>query len=233
MNGLDLAEIEESLRSGTRILFSVTFVTPESPELAQLPEQWLQIARSPAPEERRATAVALWNHDLLQQIPRFRHELEANLIDVRTCLERGCPALTYTLKDIDDRYVSWVGYDPRSFQQPLFWESFPEPLQVFLREVHAGFVAFGCEMYGIMRPIYMKTVADWLVNTPAIEDYNHINVIPAARLLGITRDGGNLWYHVSPDVPGKFVLIYEGLPDREPTDFSPAWDDLLMGGLEG
>ncbi|MBM0240276.1 hypothetical protein JNW88_29980 [Micromonospora sp. ATA32] len=69
-------------------------------------------------------------------------------------------------EDDDGDLASWVGYDPRSFgREPPFWGSFPEPLQVFLRDVHAGFASWDMMSFGPARPVDMETVAD-LAHSP-------------------------------------------------------------------
>lgn len=45
--------------------------------------------------------------------------------------------------------------------------------------------------------------------------------IASNRLLCVTKDGGNLLFCVSPDLPvGQAALVYEG--DIDPQDFGPA-----------
>jgi hypothetical protein len=209
--------------------WSLTFVSPDSPELPRVPEQWLPIALSTDPETRRRTALALWNQSLLDLLPRFAEALHTRFVDVQVAITDDSAVLVYVAKANNGEYVGWVGYEPRSFGElPPFWDSFPEPLRVFLRDVHAGFVSGSRLAFGPVRPRHMETLADVSDWPEGIPDWEAD--IASTRLLQITTDGGILSYCLSPDLaPGQIALVYEG--DVDPQDFGSELDDLMMSRL--
>ncbi|MFC4535769.1 hypothetical protein [Sphaerisporangium dianthi] len=226
MTRAGLAEIAETVAG-----LALTFVEPGSAEVTRFPESWRPIARSSDPAHRHRSALALWSREFLDLVPRFAGALETRFFDVRAGVTGDRPVLVYVAEAEDGGYVSWIGYDPRDFgEPPPFWESFPGPLRVFLREVHAGFVSGRQAAFGPARPVSMDTLAnlaDYPDGVPGWEDAE----MSTTRLVQIATDGGHLYYCLSPDLsPGEIALIYEGDIDRQ--DFSAQLDELMMSRLE-
>jgi hypothetical protein len=201
-------------------------------DLDLLPTAWRPIALATDPAIRRTTALALWGGDLLALLPNLAQILHERLADVRVCLTGGTPALVYVVAGDYERWVTWIGYDPRTFgTEPPFWELFPAELRSFLREVHAGFVSREPDRYGPVPPREMLTMADRIGVPEAIEDFDDVNDIAAARLLVLAREGELMYYCVSPDAePGEIVQFYEGDIDARP--FWPALDKVFPLRLE-
>jgi hypothetical protein len=225
-------DIEATLESWSNWPFK--FVGPHAApaDLDLLPQAWRAIALATDSAERGASALALWNDDLLTQLPQFTQVLRERLADVRVCLTDGIPALVYVVSGENLPWVTWLGYDPRSFgEQPPFWDLFPAELRKFLREVHAGFVSRDIYHYGPTRPAWMRTIAASMGNSAAIEDFDDVSDIPADQLVVIARDGGLVQYCVSPDAePGQVVTLYEG--DVDAVSFGSALDQLFLLGLD-
>lgn len=199
--------------------------------IAQVPDQWRQVVLAGDPRARVEAALALWNHSFLELVPQFADMLRTCCVDVRAYITSAEPILTYVIQTDHGQYVSWIGHDPRSFEYPLYWESFPEPLQVFLREVHAGFISVEWILFGLARPAQMETLASLAGLPEGIPDWDAGSEIPSTRLLVITKDSGALHYCVSPDLPvGKIALVYEG--DCDPYDVGTELDELMLSRLE-
>jgi hypothetical protein len=227
MTGVDQGMIAASV-----LRRSLAFVEEGSSDVSLVPEQWHPILLSADAESRRQTALALWNRDFLDLVPRFARALHTHLEDVRVCIVDDCPALVYVTESDDGECISWVGYDPRSFgDPPLFWDSFPDPLQVFLRKVHAGFTS-GLEAdYGPMRPEDMDTIANLAYCPEGIPGWEEISEIASTRLLQFAADGGLMKYCVSPDLTrGEIALVYEGTVDARALGVE--LDELLMMRFE-
>ncbi|MEU7612573.1 hypothetical protein [Micromonospora sp. NPDC049204] len=209
--------------------WSLAFVGPDSAELSRIPAQWWPIARSTDPANRCRSAAALWNRGLLDLLPRFTEALRTRFVDVQAAITDDCPVLVYVGRADDGGSVGWVGYDPRSFgEPPPFWDSFPEPLRVFLREVHAGFVSGDRLSYGPVRPRHMETLADLSDWPEGIDGWEAD--IESTRLLQISSDGGLLSYCLTLDLrPGQVALVYEGLVGAK--DFGSELDELLTSRL--
>ncbi|MFG2287610.1 hypothetical protein ACGFOU_16325 [Streptomyces sp. NPDC048595] len=211
--------------------WSPTFVGGDSDETARIPEKWRPIVLSAEAEDRRRTALSLWNRGFLDLLPEFAAVLDEHCVDVRVCIADNTPALVYVLETDDGEPVSWIGYDPGAFQEPDFWESFPEAVKVFLREVHAGFVSASRDAFGVARPVDMGTLAELAGFPDGVPGWEGESRISSTRLLQITTDGGLLKYCLSPDLAvGKVALVYEG--DIDPKDFGTEIDDLLMSRFE-
>ncbi|UQA96891.1 hypothetical protein [Streptomyces halobius] len=211
--------------------WSLTFVGNDSDEISRIPEKWRPIALSADAESRRRTALSLWNQSFLDLLPEFAEVLNAHCVDVRVCMTDDSPVLAYVLETDDGELVSWVGYDPGTFEEPDFWESFPEPVQVFLRQVHAGFASASTDSFGVARPMEMGTIAELADFPDGVPGWDDDARIPSTRLLQITTDGGILKYCLSPDIAvGKIALVYEG--DIDPKDFGQELDELLMSRFE-
>jgi hypothetical protein len=225
----DPAELAASLCRVEPETFPLTVVGPGSAELPHFPEQWLPIIAEPNPLTRCHQTLALWNPEFLDQLPRFHDQLKTSLVDIRAVIERDCPALVYVLKDLDGIYTSWIGYDPRLFQTPPFWSSFPHPVQTFLQDVHAGFVAQDFDACGVAQPRHMRTMAQLLKRPSTVEAWNERSEITAERLLIITTDGGNMNFCICPEEPGKLVVIYPG--DLTRPDFFPELENLMVHNL--
>ncbi|MGW1372996.1 hypothetical protein ACWD6P_01790 [Streptomyces sp. NPDC002446] len=211
--------------------WSLTFVGEGSVEFSRIPEKWRPIVLSDDAESRRRTALSLWNQSFRELVPEFAEVLDAHCVDVRACITDDSPALVYVLETDDGELVSWVGYDPGTFEEPDFWECFPEPVQVFLRDVHAGFVSASRDGFGVARPSDMGTIAALADFPDGVPGWENEAGIASTRLLQITTDGGILRYCLSPDLAvGKVALVYEG--DVDPKDFGQELDELLMSRYE-
>ncbi len=219
---MDAVEIADSLGN-----WSLEFVEAGSEELVRIPEEWRPVVQSADPGTRRRVALSLWNQDFLDLLPEFATLLTSRCVDVRACVTDDSPVLVYVLETDTGAHVSWVGYEPGSFDEPTFWEVFPEPLQVFLREVHAGFASGDPLAFGVTRPRYMQTLAEVAEFPDGIPGWEENAGISSTRLLQITTDGGILSYCLSPDIgPGQIALVYEG--DIDPMDFGRELDRLMM-----
>ncbi|QRX90510.1 hypothetical protein [Streptomyces noursei] len=207
--------------------WSLTFVGAPCGEVARIPEEWRPIVFAAGPEERRRLALSLWNQGFLDLVPEFAEVLNTHCVDVRVGITDDSPVLVYVLETEERELVSWVGYDPGTFEEPEFWEIFPEAVQVFLREVHAGFVSQRREAFGVARPVDMRTVVE-LAGLPDGEpDGEGRARISARRLLKITTDGDRLKYCLSPDLAvGEVALVYGGA--IVPKDLGQELDDLLI-----
>jgi len=223
----DTAAIAASLAG-----WSLAFVPPGSAEASRVPDQWQPIVSSVDAAERARTALALWNLEFLDLIPRFAAALATRLADVRVCLVGNSPALVYTMTSMKGDLVSWVGYDPRTFAEPPFWDSFPPALRTFLTEVHAGFVSADGASFGPDRPRDMETIAERADFPDGVPGWDEDADIASTRLVIISSDGGILFYCLSPDLgPSRVALVYEG--DIDPQDFGVQFDELMMAGLDG
>ncbi|MFE0641745.1 hypothetical protein ACFW2Y_09080 [Streptomyces sp. NPDC058877] len=202
----------------------------ESDTLSQVPEEWRPIARSEDPQGRCRQALDLWNDDFLDLLPRFAATLRTRLVDVRAAFTDGCPVLVYALRADNGAAVSWIGYHPGAFEEPRFWESFPQPLQDFLRTVHAGFVSGSRTSFGVAPPVHMETLAELADFPDGIPGWTDTAGISSTRLLRISSDGGILYYCASPDIErGKIALVYEG--DIDPQDLGQELDELVTSRL--
>ena len=201
-------------------------------DLEALPEAWRPIAQTTDPAVRRTTALALWNKELLDQLPELSKILRERLADVRACMTDGTPALVYVVRGEHEPWVTWLGYDPRSFgEEPVFWNLIPAELRSFLREVHAGFVSRAHDRYGPIQPAEMQTLAAFAGDPQGLEDWDEIQGIKSTRLLIIAREGELMYYCVSPDTgPGEIVQLYEG--DVDPGPFWPRLDRLFLLRLD-
>src|SRR4051812_26557252 len=221
--------------SGAAILstlenWSPVFAAVDPADAARLPARWRPILLSPDGPTRCQLALDLWNQSFLELVPRFAGTFRDRLVDTRAYLADGVPVLVYVATADEGGYVSWVGYDPRTFgEQPPFWDAVPAPVQVFLREVHAGFTSGSGLGYGPLRPAHMEIfahMADWPEGIPGWEDA----AVASTRLLVIGMDEGLMYWCVSPDLgPGQVAVIYEG--DVDPKDAGPELDELMMIGF--
>ncbi|MEU8328383.1 hypothetical protein [Micromonospora sp. NPDC048839] len=226
MDDVDPAELADMLRDWTSdpVVVGVD-------DAAHLPGPWRSIVTATAPAERRETAVALWNAGFLRLVPRFAAVLRDRLVDVVPYRTADGPALVYVVRADDGHHVPWVGYDPRTFEQPQFWAAFPEPLQEFLRDVHAGFVSGERTGFGPARPEQMLTLAEMADYPDGIPGWDEDSDISSTRLLRISSDGGLLFYCLSPDLPtGEVALVYEG--DVDPRDLGTELDELMTQRLQ-
>jgi hypothetical protein len=213
-----------------------TLAPPGSAPTEPVPEQWRPILESDDAETRRLTALALWNREFLELVPRFAHVLRTELADVRVGHQRGEAVLVYAFEhhDYGERVVTcWIGWDPATFgdAEPPLYECVPEPLRVFYRQVHAGFTAPDRESFGPNSPKYMRTLAGIGHFTEDDADLWDGQDIPWTRLL-IVAIADTTYYCVSPDLPpGQAVQVYEGQPD-DPEDFGPLLDKVMIASFE-
>jgi hypothetical protein len=205
---------------------------------AQLPQSWWPISESDDPEERKHTALALWNIEFLDLIPRFAHALHNGLIDVRIVKHQWIetPSLDYIIA-AGNSYGVWIGENPATFgdQIPPLFESLPQPVQVYLRQVHAGFTTWDRESCGLTPPSLMKTLAShWgdPDDESMVEWYEDTYDPPAfRRLLRVTGRGPHADLLVSPDLPaGTAVTYFE--PDFELKQFGESLDLFMTMPLE-
>ncbi|MFJ1456458.1 hypothetical protein [Nocardia sp. N2S4-5] len=235
-SGLDeisLEAIDPGLGEATAM-----FVAPGVTPPPDLPSQWRPISVSARPQDRCAAALALWNRSFLDMLPRFAAALRDKLADVRVCKLDDAWVLLYVLAPgVGEPYALWAGWDPATFgdTEPPLWDAFPAPVREFLRTVHAGFsrpdYPGAC---GLLPPRYMDTFGAYHgapEGLPEWEDaWGGEDFIPEKRLVPIMDDGGTLYRCVSPNAPGKMVILYEG--DIDPrADFGPELDDVLMQGV--
>lgn len=237
MSQNDLAAVTDTLRG-----LQVTLVEAGSADVPLLPQQWQPILAECDPQTRLAAALALWNAPLLEALPQFAGALRTRFTDVRPCLAdsaanvvprvRAQPALLYLAKGRDGNPLCWIGLDPASFVEPKFWEHFPEPLQMFLRHVHAGFTSAGPIEFGPMHPRYMQTFAEMAGEPDGLADWDEMQEIASTRLLIVAEfNGGLVHYCVSPDLEAdQLAIVFEG--DIDPTHYGAALDEMLMVGLD-
>ena len=211
----------------------ITVLRPGPETRALIPQPWWPIADSTDLEERRLTALALWNREFLNLIPRFAEALAHALVDVRVAKHNkfSAPSLDYALRDGNDELVGWAGQDPRTFgdQLPPLFDSVPQPVQSFLREVHAGFTTYDSLSCGVRAPRHMETLADMLGMPDdnemlewEVEDYD----FPGTQRLLVVSSNDSLELLTSPDLPaGSAVTYFE--PDYEIRQFGPALDTFM------
>jgi hypothetical protein len=207
----------------------------EAKDLAQLPEHWHPIAEGSDPASRRAAAMAWWPAAFLDLAPEFAQRLTDHLTDVRACFaeSEAEPVLVYRADP-----VVWIGRDPRTFTiLSSFWDHLPRPAQDFQRQTHSAFTFPDRESYGLMHPAHMGTIAELARRPAGIRGWDEAMAartgrrIASNRLLTVTRDCGNLWLCVSPDLPdGQAATVYEGDVDVE--DFTSAFDNLMVMAFE-
>ncbi len=225
-------EVTEPEIIGTLAPRPAVLVGSDPTELSRLPEQWVPIATGSDAAARRRTALGLWNPGFLDLVPEFAAALNTRFLDVRVAIVDGDPALVYVTRDGTGAAVSWLGLDPRTFgEPPTFWEIFPDPLRIFLREVHAGFVSGPEAAFGPLPPAYMRTLADDAGFPEGIPGWEQNAEIPSTRLVRIATNGWLLDYCLSPDLPPDTVaLVYEG--DVDPQELGPELDELMMKQFE-
>lgn len=133
---VDFARVVAEFGPGSALL-----VEPGSSAAAHVPARWAGIAGGRDSCARRAAAVALWNLDMFELVPRFAAVLDECLDDVRVCLLRGDWLLLYALRKPFAPHEFRIGWDPETFgaDLPPHWSALPEALRVFLSTVHAGF----------------------------------------------------------------------------------------------
>ncbi|OMC08434.1 hypothetical protein [Mycobacterium sp. SP-6446] len=203
--------------------------------LAQLPVQWRPIAEDVDPAGRRAAALALWPAGFLDLAPAFAQRFTDHLTDVRACLAEpeSEPVLVYLADP-----AMWIGRDPRTFiTASSFWKHLPRPAQDFQRQTHSALTMPDRESYGLMHPAHMRTIAELARRPAGIRGWDEAAAarpggqIASNRLLTVTRDSGNLWLCVSPDLlDGQAATVYEG--DVDIDSFTSAFDDLMVLAFE-
>jgi hypothetical protein len=211
---------------------SMTIINDEG--LAEIPSGWRSIVTSNTERSRCDAALALWHRDILLALPSFAAELSQHLLDVRACLSDRGPVLLYVIER-SDPWGTRIGWAPDDESEtPVFWESIPDLARLFLRETHAGFTAPDGESLGIVPPSYMMTLAEFAGWPEGIPDWDKfpesegVARVASTRLIRIGVSGG-VDYCVSPDLPGKLALVYEG--DIDPKPFWQALDELMVSDL--
>ncbi|NOP95392.1 MULTISPECIES: hypothetical protein [Mycolicibacterium] len=207
-----------------------TPVGSQSPELAEIPQNWRPIASASTASERCRHALSLWGSDFMELLPGFSRRFQDELSDVRVFRRQLGSVfenvLIYAAGEARDGFPAlWLGWDPALFGQPMaeFFDCFPEAVQTFLRDVHPGFTAQDWESYGIKRPDTWESFEgyDWFPS----ESFDEIETMPS-QLMWFTKDSGQLYYCVNSRLPGKLILAYEGNFDP-PGDFAAELDELL------
>lgn len=193
------------------------------------------MAESPDPEDRKRIALALWNAEFLDLVPRYGEALRSALLDVRVAQHswQNTPTLDYVLRAWDGEPKVWMGEDPRTFgpSAPQMFDSLPAPARIFLRQVHAGFTTLNGRSCGLMPPTDMRTLADsWGQSDDGdVSECWNASTYPfpgTERLLLITEYIGHPYLFTSPDLPaGTAVTYFE--PDFEVSPFGEALDDFL------
>ncbi len=226
MTEFDLTEIVAEIAGSN----PVALVEPGSPEAGQVPLPWRPIASSSDAADRAAAALALWNQDFLDLVPRFAEVFRERLEDVRVCRLRDDWALLYLAHDPLEPHVTWIGWEPDSSgaARPPFWDAIPGPARGFLTGVHAGFTGPDWESHGLIPPRWMKTFAEWIdFDATAIEQWDDEADVRSTRMTVVTTNGSSLYYCASPDIPpGRIALVYEDDIDGE-SEFGAALDELM------
>ncbi|MEU4530620.1 hypothetical protein AB0F49_20535 [Micromonospora ureilytica] len=193
--------------------------------------EWLPVVTAATAEERIAAALARWTLDFTGLVPQFFGEFCSRLLDVRLGRAVGNLALIYVVRGRDDEVVVWMGWDPRQFREPRFWDRFPAAVRIFLQTVHAGFSHPDGISGGLAQVGEMNTYAEWAEEPDGLVDWDEEQEIASTRLLVITSNGTNLLYCLSPDLPtGTIALVYEG--DIDPQPFGASIDALMLRPLE-
>lgn len=223
MTDFDLAAILAEIAGQT----PMTLVEPGSPEAALVPEPWRAIASSADPAIRASAALALWNPEFLALVPRFAEVFRARLEDVRVCRLQDDWVLLYLAGHPVESHVTWIGWEPGDHTRAPFWEAIPLPARDFLTGVHAGFTGPDWQSYGLMPPKWMQIFAEWAeFDDETIEEWNAEWTVGVDRMTLVTANGSLLYHCVSPDAPGRMVLVYEGDVDDRP-EFGEALDELM------
>ncbi|MEU0539109.1 hypothetical protein ABZ319_04505 [Nocardia sp. NPDC005978] len=209
---VSIAEVERGLAFVEHESQLVTLVEFDSPDLATVPERWRDIATAATTQARCREALRLWNAEFLELVPEFAAILREELADVRIGTVDGEWVLIYALEHFDEeqRYVlCWIGWDPATFgaSDPPLWDSVPEPLQAFLREVHAGFTAPDWMSFGPVQPRRMGTFAELNDSPDGIPEW--MDFPDSTRLLPLVSTYSRVHGCVSPDLPqGEGVVLY-------------------------
>ncbi|MGW4241187.1 hypothetical protein [Nocardia sp. NPDC004722] len=196
------------------------------------PAAWTGIANEREPRERCAAALALWNQDFLDAIPRFAARLTSELSDARVGLRGdGECVVVYVMEhfDEDDRYVvCWIGRDPATFGEhpPVMWECVPSSLRTFLRQVHAGFTSPYELFFGPIAPRLWLPLATVRGFPEGMPDWDQVP--DASRLLPISTAYSGIAACVSPDLPlGQAVVADQDGELNSPDDFGHVLDKLF------
>ncbi|OMC41732.1 hypothetical protein A5740_21770 [Mycobacterium sp. GA-1841] len=206
-------------------------IEAHSSELAGIPQKWRPIASAVASSERCHHALSLWSSDFMALLPGFARRFRDELADVRVFRrELGGSVenvLIYVAGQARDEFPAlWLGWDPAVLGQPRaeFFDCFPDAVQTFLRDVHAGFTAQDWQSYGIRRPDAWESLDgyDWFPG----ESFDQVGSDPS-QLMWFTKDSGQLYYCVNSSLPGTVTLAYEGNIDP-PSEFAAELDELLM-----
>ncbi|MEV3964280.1 hypothetical protein AB0M34_25910 [Nocardia sp. NPDC050193] len=228
MDTVDFARVVAEFGAGSALL-----VEPGSSAAAHVPPHWARIAGAGDARVRCAAAVALWNLDMFELVPRFGAVLAECLDDVRVCLLRGDWVLLYALRRPFQPHEFRIGWDPATFgaDVPRHWDALPEPLRVFLGMVHAGFTDLDGISFGPARPRDMQTY-DELGLAEAVHNWDTGERIPGDRAMLIAKGLGDTNYFASPELPGDTVGWEYGGDMERPMDFGRTFDDLMGRGFE-
>ncbi|MEV6426287.1 hypothetical protein [Nocardia sp. NPDC051463] len=228
MEEIGPAEIIDALRPAVADL-----VEPGSPTVEHVPPRWQAIARAMRPQDRRDLAVAQWNLDFLNVMPRFSALLGECLVDVRVALLRGDWVLLYVLRRDYQPPAIRIGWDPSTFGagEPPFFDCLPEPLRAFLHTVHAGFTAPEGESFGPLRPRDMVTYAELGVGDAVVHNWDGDIEISPSRVVLVADAISNIRYCVSPDLPAGTIGFALGGNIDSPQPFDSTFDAFMSKGF--
>nr|WP_156059028.1 hypothetical protein [Nocardia rhamnosiphila] len=228
MDTVDFARVVAEFGAGSALL-----VEPGTSAAAHVPAHWAPIAGARDSRARSAAAVALWNLDMFELVPRFGAVLAECLDDVRVCLLRGDWVLLYALRKPFQPHEFRIGWDPETFgaDVPRHWDALPEPLRVFLGMVHAGFTDLDGVSFGPTRPRDMQTY-DELGLAESVRNRDTDERIPGDRAMLIAKGLGDTNYFASPDLPVDTVGWEYGGDMERPMDFGRTLDDLMGYGFQ-
>lgn len=205
---------------------------------ARIPESWWPVAESTDPDARKSAALAPWNTDFLELIPRYARALRTALVDVRVAQHSwlSAPSLDYVLRRFDGELVVWVGEEPRlTGPAPPLFDSVPAAVRMFLRQVHAGFSTYDGVSCGVNSPSDMTTLAAYWGRPERNEvvDWDEDHEFPGSQRLLLVTSNDTAHLFTSPDLPADTAVTYFE-PDYEIQPFGPALDTFLnmpLGGM--
>ncbi|MCX6468060.1 MAG: hypothetical protein NTW76_01920 [Corynebacteriales bacterium] len=212
----------------------VEWIDADSEAARALPEVWQAIVAARSAPERVRAAMARWDHEFVDLLPRFAALMREQLIDVVPAVIAGDQVLIYVTTD-GDAYAPWVGTDPSDFGEvsPI-WDVLPEPLRAFQRNTHPGFGLTWPGVYGI------RTPADQISRYERLE-LADLGVAPEEAVIGeydgepvredevnlLSFDEAQAFYCVSPRFRvGEIVFIH--YDDFDVVDLWPTLDDIML-----
>lgn len=216
----------------------ISILEPGEDTRALIPQAWWPVSESADPQDRAHAALALWNTDFLELIPRYAAVLHNSLVDVRVAKHTwlAAPSLDYVVRRFDGDLVVWVGEDPRTIgdEMPPLFDSVPPAVQAFLRQVHAGYTIYDGESCGVTSPSAMKTLAAYWgePDRNEIEEWDEDYSFPGSQRLLLVTGSETSHLFTSPDLPvGTAVTYFE--PEYEIVPFGKGLDTFMNMPLGG